>query len=44
MLKIKDGLPRYVHFLFLEIVLSFPPLCVAIFPFWNCIFQKISGS
>lgn len=35
MLKFEDGLPRFVHFLFLETVLSFPPLYVVIFPCWN---------
>lgn len=44
MLKIEDGLPRFVHFLFLEIVICFPSLYVVIFPCWNCVFWTISGS
>lgn len=36
-----DELPRFVHLLFLEIVLNFLPLYVITFPCWNCVFQKI---
>lgn len=41
LLKIEDGLPRFLLFFVLFLESYFSPLYVVIFLCWDCVFQKV---